>query len=121
MCIRQVQDDPSSYRLPLGIDDQTCASNLWSVLNPELDLDLTPGINLLHQLFWNLCGSFTRSSKEQWKEPLRCFIAVLNLTAGGTFRKATSVTTDLATWKHLLRAMVLLEIVLNKTEFSEEE
>ena len=41
MYICQVQDNPSSYHLPLSIDDKTHASDLWSVLNPELDMAST--------------------------------------------------------------------------------
>jgi hypothetical protein len=114
MCLRQVEDPPSyPYHLPLKNEVVELATCLWTTLKAD-EFDLQSGIGYLHQLFWSLCGSLTRSGEEQWGEPLKCFIAVLNLTAGGTFKPASSVTSNLAIWKHNLRAMVLHEIVLHK-------
>lgn len=83
--------------------------------------DLQESIGHLHKLFWSLCGSQTRVKEEAlWTDPLKCFIAVLNLTKKGTFREASAVTSGLATWKHNLRAMVLHQIVLQKHSFSSQ-
>lgn len=114
MCLRQAEDShPYHYLLPLQDDDIRHAHCLWSTLRAN-ELDLQSGIDHLHQLFWSLCGSLTRKGEELWSDPLKCFIAVLNLTKGGTFRTAGLVTSDLSTWKHNLRAMVLHQIFLSK-------
>jgi hypothetical protein len=114
MCLRQVENSSSyPYHLPLQNEDVSLANSLWSTLKAT-ELDLQSGISYLHQLFWSLCGSLTRREEELWSDPLKCFIAVLNLTEGGTFRTASLVTSDLSAWKHNLRAMVLHEIFLSK-------
>ena len=121
MCLRQAED-PSShhYHLPLQNEDITLAHCLWRTLRAN-ELDLQSGIDHLHQLFWSLCGSLTREKEELWSDPLKCFIAVSNLTNEGTFKAAGLVTSSLATWKHNLRAMVLHEIVLSKDNFPSQQ
>ena len=124
MCLRQVEEEPSSYhyQLPLQGDDISLANKLWDILKAT-ELDLESGIDCLHKLFWSLCRSDTRGEEEMemWGDPLKCFIAVINLTEDGTFRTASLVTSDLATWKHNLRAMVLHQVVISRNVFQSQQ
>lgn len=124
MCLRQVKNS-CPYHLPLHEKGVELANYLWRALEaikPDQEsneLDLEESVGHLHNLFWSLCGSEARVNEEaMWTDPLKCFIAVLNLTKEGTFREASAVTSDLATWKHNLRAMVLHQIVIQEDSFS---
>jgi hypothetical protein len=118
MCLRQVKGHPSGYRLRLLERHQSIGLKLWDALENK---DLQEATTFLHQFFWQLCGTPTAELKEEWGDSLQGFIAVSSLTNLGTFKHARDVTSDLARWKYLLRAMVLHEVILSKDSFSDGE
>lgn len=118
MCLRQIKEHSSGYKLRLLDSHYSIGLKLWIALENE---DLQEATTFLHQLFWQLCGTLTAELKEQWGDPLQAFIAVSSLTNFGTFKHAREITPDLARWKYLLRAMVLHEVIISKDSSSDSE
>src|ERR1700761_6527894 len=118
MCLRQLKGHPSGYKLRLVERHNSVGLELWAAL--EIG-NLQKAVTFLHQFFWQLCGMSTAELKEEWGDPLQAFIAVTSLTQSGGFKHARDITSDLAKWKYLLRAMVLHEIVLSKNMFLDGE
>ena len=118
MCLRQIKEHSSGYKLQLLDRHYHIGHKLWNALENE---DSQEATSFLHQLFWQLCGTPTAELKEQWGDPLQAFIAVSSLTSFGTFKHARDITPDLARWKYLLRAMVLHEVIISKDSFLDGE
>ncbi|KAH8976357.1 hypothetical protein EDB86DRAFT_2781103, partial [Lactarius hatsudake] len=109
MCLRQIKGHPCGYQLRLLERHNAIGLDLWNALEKDNSQE---AIIFLHQFFWQLCGTSTAELKEEWGDALQAFIAVSALSSSGTFKHARDITSDLARWKYLLRAMYLLLIFL---------
>ncbi|KAH9025421.1 hypothetical protein EDB84DRAFT_1241668, partial [Lactarius hengduanensis] len=114
MCLRQIKGHPCGYQLRLLERHNAIGLDLWNALEKDNSQE---AIIFLHQFFWQLCGTSTAELKEEWGDALQAFIAVSALSSSGTFKHARDITSDLARWKYLLRAMVLHQIISSKESF----
>ncbi|KAH9011295.1 hypothetical protein EDB84DRAFT_1445251 [Lactarius hengduanensis] len=118
MCLRQIKGHPCGYQLRLLERHNAIGLDLWNALEKDNSQE---AIIFLHLFFWQLCGTSTAELKEEWGDALQAFIAVSALSSSGTFKHARDITSDLARWKYLLRAMVLHQIISSKESFLDGE